>query len=338
MKRTIKVFAIVMAVCVSLFVSLSAGFLLAVLENGSELSEVFKTLSGEYLKEIDNGNVIKVKTDNGESGEGQMSVSNLVEAPIEKNVVYQYNDNVTITPEIAGIKNIVRASDGTVLVSNEEPDTTGAVISADVTVTDPLSDYPRPFTEVDLSYFDDALFIGDSRVAGLGMYSGTNATFYAVTSFQLYKYKTTKMVQTPEGKVPMFDAMPYNVFKKIYIKVGLNELGISDSAFIEHYQNLLNDLRVMQPEAIIYIHAVLPVTKKKSDSDPRVNNTNIARRNAVLRDFAQANMCYFVEASPDILDEEGNLKAETTSDGIHMSGKYMPIWVDYLRRHAVVIN
>ena len=52
---------------------------------------------------------------------------------------------------------------------------------------DPTANYPLPFTEVDLSYFDDALFIGDSRVAGLAMNSGTNATFYAVTSFQLYR-------------------------------------------------------------------------------------------------------------------------------------------------------
>jgi len=240
-----------------------------------------------------------------------------------------------ITSEISGIAKIVRAGDEGDSIENQLP--APAQITETAQNIDPLADYPLPYTEVDLSYFDDALFIGDSRVAGLAMNSGTNATFYAVTSFQLYKYKTFKVVQTPSGKVPIFDAMPYDKFTKIYIKVGLNELGtVTDEPFINDYTNLINDLRAMQPRAIIYIQAILPVTQVKSQTDRVHCNENIQKRNENLKSFAELMKCYYVDVGPYFADETGALRAETTADGIHMYGKYMPQWIDALRKNAVV--
>ena len=241
---------------------------------------------------------------------------------------------IRITAEISGIETIVRAGESESETVNEikipeQPKVTNENI-------DPLKDYPLPYEEVDLSYFDDALFIGDSRVAGLAMNSGTNATFYAVTSFQLYRYKTFKVVQTPSGKVPIFDAMPYDKFTKIYIKVGLNELGsVTDEPFFDAYTSLINDLRVMQPRAIIYIQAILPVTQVKSQTDRVHCNENIKKRNENLKSFAELMKCYYVDVGPYFADETGALKAETTADGIHMYSKYMPMWIDALRKQAV---
>lgn len=242
---------------------------------------------------------------------------------------------LAITADIAGISTVVRAGDAGDAVINEIPVPTQATQTAQN--IDPQADYPLPYTEVDTSYFDDALFIGDSRVAGLAMNSGTNATFYAVTSFQLYRYKTFKVVQTSNGKVPIFDVMPYDKFTKIYIKVGLNELGsVTDEPFLNAYTSLINDLRVMQPRAIIYIQAILPVTQVKSQTDRVHCNENITRRNENLKSFAELMKCYYVDVGPYFADETGALKAETTADGIHMYSKYMPQWIDALRQQAVV--
>lgn len=253
----------------------------------------------------------------------------------EEDAVKSEREPLKITAEISGISKIVRAGDEADEVENSLP------VPAQITEVnydiDPQADYPLPYTEVDLSYFDDALFIGDSRVAGLAMNSGTNATFYAVTSFQLYRYKTFKVVQTPSGKVPIFDVMPYDKFTKIYIKVGLNELGsVNDEPFLEAYTSLINDLRAMQPRAIIYIQAILPVTQVKSQTDRVHCNENITRRNENLKSFAELMKCYYVDVGPYFADETGALKAETTADGIHMYSKYMPQWIDALRQQAVV--
>lgn len=300
------------------------------------------------VKPSDNGEEIDLKkfSENGginsnkegsESGENDEDWEALFDELNEESDDSEEHERepLKITSEISGISKIVRAGDEGDEVENTLP------VPTRITETnynyDPQESYPLPFTEVDNSYFDDALFIGDSRVAGLAMNSGTNATFYAVTSFQLYRYKTFKVVQTPSGKVPIFDVMPYDKFTKIYIKVGLNELGsVTDEPFLEAYTSLINDLRVMQPRAIIYIQAVLPVTQVKSQTDRVHNNDNIRKRNENLKSFAELMKCYYVDVGPYFADETGALKAETTADGIHMYSKYMPQWIDALAKTAVV--
>ena len=237
--------------------------------------------------------------------------------------------SVVVSSELAFVKSIMRAG-------SDQAMTVTAL--SQTNITDPNASYPLPFTSVDESYFNDALFIGDSRLQGFGMWSGLPGTYYCATGFQLYDYKTKNVVQTGNGKVPIFAAIPYNAFTKIYIKVGLNEMGWgTEAGFEEVYAQLIADLRAVEPRAIIYIHAVLPVTAAKSASDRSHNNPNVIARNSALKQFAAEQKAYFIDAGPAVSDESGCLKPEMTSDGIHLSSRYMGVWKQYLLEHAVVV-
>lgn len=369
MKSKFKAIYITLALVLLALIAAVAGIGLAIWDTGSSVKEVYALAFNDTGKvvvaekktiEIEENPITGLKDDiePDTSSEAKGNVKQLSEQGGIKSIINNTGEKaentdeetvententieevkekepISITAEISGIETIVRAGDSESETVNEikipeQPKVTNENI-------DPLKDYPLPYEEVDLSYFDDALFIGDSRVAGLAMNSGTNATFYAVTSFQLYRYKTFKVVQTPSGKVPIFDAMPYDKFTKIYIKVGLNELGsVTDEPFLDAYASLINDLRVMQPRAIIYIQAILPVTQVKSQTDKVHCNENIKKRNENLKSFAELMKCYYVDVGPYFADETGALKAETTADGIHMYSKYMPMWIDALRKQAV---
>lgn len=369
MKSKFKAIYITLALVLLALIAAFAGIGLAIWDTGSSVKEVYALAFNDTGKvvvaekktiEIEENPITGLKDDiePDTSSEAKGNVKQLSEQGGIKSIINNTGEKaentdeetvententieevkekepIRITAEISGIETIVRAGDSESETVNEikipeQPKVTNENI-------DPLKDYPLPYEEVDLSYFDDALFIGDSRVAGLAMNSGTNATFYAVTSFQLYRYKTFKVVQTPSGKVPIFDAMPYDKFTKIYIKVGLNELGsVTDEPFLDAYASLINDLRVMQPRAIIYIQAILPVTQVKSQTDKVHCNENIKKRNENLKSFAELMKCYYVDVGPYFADETGALKAETTADGIHMYSKYMPMWIDALRKQAV---
>lgn len=369
MKSKFKAIYITLALVLLALIAAFAGIGLAIWDTGSSVKEVYSLAFNDTGKvvvaekktiEIEENPIAGLKDDiePDTSSEAKGNVKQLSEQGGIKSIINNTGEKaentdeetvententieevkekepIRITAEISGIETIVRAGDSESETVNEikipeQPKVTNENI-------DPLKDYPLPYEEVDLSYFDDALFIGDSRVAGLAMNSGTNATFYAVTSFQLYRYKTFKVVQTPNGKVPIFDAMPYDKFTKIYIKVGLNELGsVTDEPFLDAYASLINDLRVMQPRAIIYIQAILPVTQVKSQTDKVHCNENIKKRNENLKSFAELMKCYYVDVGPYFADETGALKAETTADGIHMYSKYMPMWIDALRKQAV---
>lgn len=369
MKSKFKAIYITLALVLLALIAAFAGIGLAIWDTGSSVKEVYSLAFNDTGKvvvaekktiEIEENPITGLKDDiePDTSSEAKGNVKQLSEQGGIKSIINNTGEKaentdeetvententieevkekepIRITAEISGIETIVRAGESESETVNEikipeQPKVTNENI-------DPLKDYPLPYEEVDLSYFDDALFIGDSRVAGLAMNSGTNATFYAVTSFQLYRYKTFKVVQTPSGKVPIFDAMPYDKFTKIYIKVGLNELGsVTDEPFFDAYTSLINDLRVMQPRAIIYIQAILPVTQVKSQTDRVHCNENIKKRNENLKSFAELMKCYYVDVGPYFADETGALKAETTADGIHMYSKYMPMWIDALRKQAV---
>lgn len=230
------------------------------------------------------------------------------------------------------IKSFVKAGSGDEITVSTQPPAT-------MVSSNPNAKYPLPFTTVDESYFMDALFIGDSRLQGFGMWSGLPATFYCATGFSLFKYETTNVVQTENGKVPIFDALPYDAFTKIYIKVGLNEMGWDNEVQFEaKYAELIARLREYEPRAIIYVHGVLPVTAAKSASDKSHNNPNVLARNERLQAFAAEQKAYYIDAGPALSDESGNLRPEMTSDGIHLSAPYMKLWKQYLCEHAVVVR
>lgn len=261
-------------------------------------------------------------TDDGSNPDGTDSAKKQVGDTLD-------DGSVVVSSELAGVASIVRAG-------SEETMRTTSLSHANVINPDSL--YPLPFQAVDESYFEDALFIGDSRLQGFGMWSGLPGTYYCATGFQLYDYKTKKIVQTGNGKVPIFSAIPYNAFTKIYIKVGINEMGWgTEAGFEEVYAQLIADLREVEPRAIIYVHAVLPVTAAKSASDRSHNNPNIIARNTALEQFAKEQRCYFIDAGPAVSDENGCLRPETTSDGIHLSSKYMGLWKQFLLDNAVVV-
>ena len=268
-----------------------------------------------------------------ESEEGSLKTKTEVTEQSESKQDIVSEDDDGQIEQIAGIESYVKASQEDELVHMDNNMVATAIYA------DPNANYPLSFSTVDESYFTDALFIGDSRMQGFGLWSGLPATFYCATGFQLYRIDSTKVVQTENGKVPIFDALPYDAFTKIYIKVGLNEMGWgNEGQFEELYASVIERLREREPRAIIYIHGLLPVTAEKSANHATHNNKNITARNESLKEFAMAQKAYFVDAGEALAGPDGCLPAEMTGDGVHLKSQYMPIWKDYLMQHAAVIR
>ena len=332
--RAIRIVSVIVAMIFSLLFAMAGGIGLALWDEGRTISELNMIV---FAKEMD-----EVAEDTSEADESAISIADAAEAepepePVETEELESEegadeNDyGLTISADTDGVESITKAG------SSDEIELAGDDETPEV--LDPLADYPIPFTTVDESYFTDALFIGDSRLQGFGFWSGIPATYYCATGFHVYKYETTNVVQTENGKVPIFEAMPYDAFTKVYIKVGLNELGYgTEENFEKTYAELIAKIREYEPRAIIFVHAILPVTAEKSNSDKAHNNTNIAVRNAALEQFAKEQKAYFLDAGPALSDSEGNLRSEMTSDGIHLKPEYMKLWRDYLCEHGIEIN
>ena len=77
---------------------------------------------------------------------------------------------------------------------------------------------PLQFTTVDASYFDDALFIGDSRTVGIAEYGSLkNATYFADVGLNVYVAQTKAIAVKNVGTVTLPQLLSQKTFGKVYI-------------------------------------------------------------------------------------------------------------------------
>ena len=97
---------------------------------------------------------------------------------------------------------------------------------------------------------DDALFIGDSRTVGLCEYGEIpGADFFADVGMNVFNiYKKTVSVPTV-GKVTLTQLLTNKKYGKIYIMLGINEIGYPFDSLIAKYKELLDFVSEKQPGA-----------------------------------------------------------------------------------------
>ena len=146
----------------------------------------------------------------------------------------------------------------------------------------------------------------------------------------------SKKVETPAGKMPLLDAMAEEDFGKIYVMLGVNELGWSKTeTFHDQYAKVIDRLRSDHPDAEIILQSILPVSAKQEKKKTYVNNGRIAAYNEVIFQLAEEKDCAFVDAAEAVTDENGCLRAAWNSDGVHLNVKGCRAWLEYLRTHPV---
>lgn len=192
--------------------------------------------------------------------------------------------------------------------------------------------------EVDKSYFDDALFIGDSRTVGICEYGELeNATFFANVGMSVYNVFSKEVSVPKVGKVKLKDLLSEKKFGKIYIMLGINELGYNMENTVKKYKELVEYIENRQ-NCLIYIQANLHVTEKKSKTDKIFNNTNINLFNNKIKEIANDKNIFYIDINEKFDDTSGNLCADYSQDNIHIYAKYYKEWSKQLEKSAVKIG
>lgn len=214
--------------------------------------------------------------------------------------------------------------------------------------TDPQADESERQPEIQMGrveddYFTDALFLGDSRTVGMYEYGELEdiATFYASTGLTIYKLFDAKIVELPgqKEKITVEEALQHQSFRKIYIMVGINEMGRGTvESFAETYAAAVEHLQELQPEAVIYIQAILKVSTARSNQGDYINNEGIAARNEALSQLADGRRVFYLDPNPVVCDEDGGMIQEYTFDGVHLKAKYTSLWKEFLKDNAVLLD
>ncbi|MBD5094759.1 MAG: hypothetical protein HDT26_10860 [Subdoligranulum sp.] len=191
---------------------------------------------------------------------------------------------------------------------------------------------------VDMRYFDDALFIGDSLTRGFQEYASgiPNAKYAAYIGVGPRQFMEG-LVQNRSGEqVAAIDEILAAAPEKVYLLLGTNSMAtLSDEAFLKYYEDFLDFLLPQLPaDTVYYLQAIPPVTAGKMESDENFSVERIQGLNEQLALLAYRKGLYFLDLFSALSDETGALRADIASGEIHLNDSGYSLWREFLVTHT----
>lgn len=254
------------------------------------------------------GNIIGNKVSNSKD-----MINNNVYENVEKNEII-VNDSLNTTNNIEKEENSIKISDikdlNNVNINNDKKD---------------------------VKFDDKVAFIGDSRTQGLIMYTGlTKINDYSYIGLMVDSAIKKEFVKTSDGKkVTLLEDMKNKDIDTVYIMLGVNELGWAyPEVFKLKYKELIEKIREIKPNINIYVQSIIPVTKEIDSTNKYINNNRIKKYNDLIKELANELDVKYLDVASALVNDEGYLPSQASTDGIHVDRDYCLKWLEYLKNNS----
>lgn len=116
---------------------------------------------------------------------------------------------------------------------------------------------------------------------------------------------------------------------RIYLLIGINDIGRgdSDSLIIKRYTELLDRFHKELPGTPVFINSILPTSAKWSNC-PR---DKIKRLNNHIKKITAFYQYNWIDLNSLFTSEDGYIRDELTSDGLHLNNIGYNIWCNQLK-------
>jgi lysophospholipase L1-like esterase len=123
----------------------------------------------------------------------------------------------------------------------------------------------------------------------------------------------------------IFDCAPTDVF----LLIGINDLGSGRKPDVMEagYREILEQVKTKAPAVRVHVQSVLPTRDNYAKHNANVNDFN--RR---LEKLAKEFGCDYIDLHKLFADEQGELKAEFTADGLHLKPEAYKLWKAEIER------
>ena len=210
--------------------------------------------------------------------------------------------------------------------TESETETETAAESETEAPTETTEPVPLEFVTSDASYFDDAFFIGDSRMVGISMFGKMpNADFFCTAGLSSWGVLSGTRIK---GK-SVDDYLNTKQYGKVYIMLGINETG-DMPRYKENIAKLFDKVRESQPDALIFMMANLHVSAAVSQARPNIGNARLNEANAYIESLTDGQTSFYIDVNPLFDDENHCLPASKSGDGIHPGGMDYAKWAEWL--------
>lgn len=176
--------------------------------------------------------------------------------------------------------------------------------------------------------------LGDSLVAALDIYiNDSQIDFYGKVSLHVNTMATKKIQGSSRTILGELDGRDYDV---VILLVGVNDLTYGDSAWKESYRSVIRNVKSRSPGSEIYVHSILPVNQARAQANgySTVTVQRINNKNAVLRALAAEEHVGFLNATPVLGTNNGQLPYDAAGDGLHIGKKYSQIWLRWIKEEV----
>ena len=191
----------------------------------------------------------------------------------------------------------------------------------------------------DYSYFDDAVFMGDSLTEDILSYDVMDkAAVVASIGASTYTALHNRQIAINGNKTDLA-WMPERAAashpKKIYLLFGLNDLcwgsEMSKSQFLQYYAALIGAVRSECPGAKIFIQSILPISASAENSrDFPFDNAKIDDYNIAIQGMCAQEGLTYLDVASVLRGPDGKLPANATDDGAHLRSREYTLWFGYL--------
>lgn len=117
----------------------------------------------------------------------------------------------------------------------------------------------------------------------------------------------------------------------VFLLIGINDLGASKPLTIakRQYEDLVAAIRATVPSAQLHLQSILPTRGRFAHLNSRVEELNI-----FICQVAAREKCDFVDLWSVMADENGELRAEYTRDGLHLVAPAYEKWIAVLEERV----
>lgn len=124
--------------------------------------------------------------------------------------------------------------------------------------------------------------------------------------------------------------------KKIFLLIGVNDIkrGTPLPFIVANYERIIAKVKAVSPKTTLYLQSILPVTESILASIyAKIDNATIRSLNESLRGLAAKNRLTYIDLHNEVFaDENGQLKRELTTDGLHLKHAAYILWAGYLKK------
>ena len=197
---------------------------------------------------------------------------------------------------------------------------------------------------VDMSYFDDVTFLGDSLTQGFPIYNDNTFPHSKYAAWKGCSPRTLlqNQMQMEDGTtVNAVDYVATTLPGKLYILLGTNAItGQTNDVIMKYYEQLVDTLGERLPGTLIYIQSIPTATAEETvERAKKGQDFSIERINELndqLAKMAYVRNLSFINLQEFLCGDDGYLKHEyAAGDGVHLNPSGYRAWRDYLLRHTV---